>query len=52
MAQAKDQGTTHLVVTDPAWGGSGTDGDPWVMLSWDLVPCTCSTPWQHAHGTR
>ena len=46
-----DAPPVHLKIIDPAYVGSGRDGDPWVMTSWDVVECSCRTPWQHAHGT-
>lgn len=38
----------HFYKTSVAWAGSGTDGDPWVMVSWEVQACTCARPWRHS----
>ena len=37
----------HLIRTDIVWLGSGRDGDPWFMGSWDVERCHCKQPWGH-----
>ena len=46
LAEKRD-GSRHAVKTDIDWAGSGRDGDPWVMVSWDVKWCDCDRPWRH-----
>ena len=43
---------THYAIVNASYMGSGRDGDPWVMTSWDVKPCTCDRPWRHPDGIR
>lgn len=46
-APEAEKSKVHHVKTDIDWAGSGRDGDPWVMVSWDVKRCECDTPWTH-----